>query len=170
MKGITKQNTCLENSGILKKGEKELMVVIKTKAKRTDVWEAQMELFKSMLDSTDTKIVVIGRKMKKDYLELYHESGTKRTNESKYITALSDGTEVGKLVLKGLNSEAQKEFKTEYQSVKDSCSKMNKIMLDNNVRTIKSKNGDVKARCIPNVSVKLDNDNERGIIPYTETE
>jgi hypothetical protein len=168
MKGITKQNTCLENSGILEKGENQIM--IKTKAKKTKVWKAQMTFFDSLLNSTDSKIVVMGKKAKKEYLELYHESGTKRTNESKYITALSDGTEIGKLVLKGLNSEAQKEFKTEYQSVKDSCSKMNKIMLDNNVRTIKSKNGDKKAECIPNVSVKLDNDNERRIIPFTETE
>lgn len=166
MKGLTKQNTCLENSGILKKGE-NVMVEIKSKPISSENWERQLTSFQERQDDIDTDKVDLKdnpkalKRVENRQRRLNDEKDTffaENHEKGKKVRAVSSRLEQS--VLGSLNGDDKDYLTKQVNQMRELGNEITKYCVDKGITTIKTKNGGDTYSCNPTCSVKWDNDKE----------
>lgn len=167
MKGLTKQNTCLENSGILEKGENQIMVEIKSKPMSKANWKRSLKSYQKRLDdivmdkvdlkdnAKALKRVVNRERRLNDEMDTFfaenHEKGKK-------VRAVSSRLE--QAVLSSLDGNDKDYLVKQVAQMREIGNEITKYCVDNGITTIKTKTGGDTFSCNPTCSVKWDNDKE----------
>jgi hypothetical protein len=166
MKGLTKPNTCLENSGILKKGE-NVMIEIKSKPMSKVNWERSLKSFQERLDNVAMDIVDFKdnpkalkraenrqRRLQEEIDTFYLENHEK----GKKVRAVASRLE--KSVLSSVDGDDKDYLVKQVAQMREIGNEITKYCVDNGITTIKTKNGGDTFSCHPTCSVKWDNDKE----------
>ena len=166
MKGLTKQNTCLENSGILKKGE-NVMVEIKSKPMSSDNWKWKLASFQERLDNVAMDIVDFKdnpkalKRAENRQRRLQEEMDTffvENHEKGKKVRAVSSRLEQS--VLGSVNGDDKDYLVKQVAQMREIGKAITTYCVDNGITTIKTKNGGDTYSCNPTCSVKWDNDKE----------
>jgi len=167
MKGLTKQNTYSENWDILKKGENQIMVEIKSKPMSKSNWKRSMKVFEERQSDINTDKVDFKDNAK--YLKRV-ESRQRRLNaemeiffaenheKGKKKRAVSSRLEMS--VLSSLDGDDKDYLTKQVAQMRQIGNEITEYCVSKGITTIKTKNGGDTFSCNPTCSVKWDNDKE----------